>query len=142
MITFNFYKIQLLGNSLGVDRSHYTLGVIRYLEKTYPKVNFIKFYVGWGELVFLADRDLGEYDKTIIFESRPSKRPRIHSIAIHRIKKCYSYEIEIYIKKSPKSLYQNTYSIYPFGPNYKIFEKYYNKNILAEFADHLIYWGS
>ena len=143
MITFNFYKIQLLGKQIfanGSDKSHYTNGIIKYLEKTYPRVNFIKFLVGRDELVFLADKDLGEYDKTTILESGPFRRPRAHQIAVHKIKKCYSHEIKNFIDLHPMNCFVDkfNYSTYDFGPNSKIFNKYFAKNILGKFIEYNI----
>ena len=140
MITYNFYKFQLTDNYYRFNSlSNVNISsIIKNLEKEFKEVNFIKFYVGWGDLIFLADRDLSDYIKLNIISTTSDSRPKYNNGALLRIKKMYPNQIKNWFK-NPKYTYNGgLISYYKFGPNPKIFEKEFTINALGSIAEALI----
>ena len=142
MIVYNFYKFQLIStnNKLNFDQitnNGLLLNVIETLQKTYKDVNFIKFFVGYGGIVFLSDRDIGDYNKLSIIATNSYYRPRYYSSALIKIDKLNADQIkEIIIRDG--FIYKK-FSYYEFGPNPKSLSKQFTKYSLGHIAEQLYY---
>ncbi len=144
MITYNFYKFQLVGNKEENFFSFYTKidisSVIETLKKEFKEVNFIKFYIGgWEDIVFLADRDLGSYIKLNIISTFKDKRPEYRIGSLIQIKKLYPSQVSNCFKHSKFSYYyESGRSFYDFGPNPKVLRKEFTISALGSIAELLI----
>ena len=101
MIVYNFYKFQLISTNNKLNFNNITndrllLNVIKTLQKTYKDVNFIKFFVGYGGIVFLSDKDIGDYNKLSIIATNSHYRPRHYNSALIKIDKLmHIYKVDV-----------------------------------------------
>jgi hypothetical protein len=144
MITYNFYKFQLIRdireNFFNFYPKTNISGVIETLKKEFKEVNFIKFYIGgWEDVVFLADRDLGNYIKLNIISTFKDKRPEYQIGSLIQIKKMYPSQVSNCFKHPKYSYYyESGRSFYDFGPNPKILRKEFTISALGSIAELLI----
>lgn len=138
MTTFNFYKFQLIENT-DFKNTIEISEIIKSLQKKYPKVNFIKFSINWGDLVFLADQNLGDYIKIPFLMKYNKIRPKYFSSRLLLLKgNLYNYQIRNFFK-NPSFSSNFHCSYYGFGPNYKkAFNREFTSNSLGSIAEIII----
>lgn len=144
MITYNFYKFQLIRdkgeNFFNIYPKINISSVIETLKKEFKEVNFIKFYVGgYEDIVFLADRDLGDYIKLNIISTSQDKRPEYQIGSLIQIQKMYPSQVSNCFKNPKFSYYyESGRSFYDFGPNPKVLRKDFTISALGSIAEFLI----